>query len=157
MTDPDLWAILGQRLDNPIVFVFVVAVGFWLFLSKRLAELQGTFAWIGALARWWTSRQRRHVEVDMETWRATHKAERERETAKIERLEADVSWLTGELNDMRKREQARDRQARAHTAWDNEWVPRAQAAGLQIPDPPPLYLDLAPLYVPDETHGEEDR
>lgn len=150
MTEPDLWAILGQRLDNPVVFALAVAAGFWLFLSRRLAELQGTFAWVGALARWWNTRQRRHVEVDLETWRVTHRAEQERADAKVSRLEADVAWLTRELDDMRRRDQARDRQAREHSAWDNAWVDRARAAGLQIPDPPPLYLDLAPLYVPEE-------
>lgn len=148
--EPDYWAFLVERMDNPVIFVIVVAVGLWLFLSKRLAELQGSFAWVGTLARWWTARQRRHIEVDLETWRATHKADREREAAELEDLRLDVAYLRRELNDMRRREVQRDRQARAHTAWDNEWVPRAQAAGLDIPEPPPLYLDLAPLYVPEE-------
>ncbi|TFV83171.1 hypothetical protein [Blastococcus sp. CT_GayMR16] len=150
MSDADLWPLIAERMDNPIVFGLVVAMAFYLFLSKRLAELKGGFAWVGALARWWTRRQERRIERDQALWRARYGAELERDAAELEQLRDDVEWLRRELSDMRRREQLRDNQARKHTTWDNEWVPKAQRAGLDIPEPPPLYLDLAPLFVPEE-------
>lgn len=156
MTETSLWEIVAARADNPLVFALIIAAAVYLFVSKRLAEIKGTFAWVGALARWWTARQQRRVQADADLWRVTHKVERERENAELEQLRADVEWLRGELTDMRRREAARDGQARLHTAWDNEWAPRARDAGIAIPEPPPLYLDLAPLYIPERTTDAPD-
>jgi hypothetical protein len=146
-----LWAALGERMDNPVVLGFVLLVLACTFLSKRLAELKGALSWIGGAARWWIGRQERRVERDQALWRARHDADVERDTAELEQLRADVQWLRRELHVMRLREQLRDRQARKHTAWDNQWVPQAQVAGLPITDPPPLYPDLIPHYIPEET------
>jgi hypothetical protein len=143
-------AELGKHLDNPIVFVLVLAVVAYLFISKRLAELSGPLKALGGMARWWNGRQVARVQRQRELWKATHDSDREREDAELEQLRHDVAYLTRELTDMKRRERLRDQQARKHTAWDNEWVPRAQALGLDIPEPPPLYLDLAPLHIPEE-------
>lgn len=145
-----MWAAIGSRMDNPIVFAVVLALGVWLFVSKRLAELKGTFAWIGGLARWWSERQRRKVLAEAELWKVTHAADRERDAAELDQLRVDVNWLRRELGDMRRREQLRDGQARRHTQWDNDVVRKLQAADIPVGDPPPLYLDLAPLHIPDE-------
>lgn len=149
MTD-QVVAKLSNHLDNPIVFVLVLAVVAYLFVSKRLAELSGPLKALGGLARWWNGRQIARVQRQRELWKAQHEADREKENVEMTNLRSDVDYLTRELQDMRRREQLRDAQARKHTAWDNEWVPRAQALGLNIPDPPPLYLDLAPLHIPEE-------
>lgn len=149
VAEPELWSVIGSNMDNPIVFALVLAAGVYLFVSKRLAEITGMFAWVGGAARWWNGRQKRKVLAEAELWKVTHAADRERDAAELEQLREDVNWLRRELGDMRRREQLRDQQARKHTAWDNEWVPRAQAAGIPITDPPPLYLDLAPLHIPD--------
>ena len=141
-------AELAKHLDNPIVFMLVLAVVAYLFVSKRLAELSGP---LGAAARWWNGRQIARVQRQRELWKAQHDSDREREDAEMAQLRHDVAYLTRELTDMKRRERLRDAQARKHTAWDNEWVPRAQALGLDIPEPPPLYLDLAPLHIPEET------
>jgi hypothetical protein len=150
VSEPDLWAALGAHMDNPIVLGLVLVAGIFLFVSKRLAEIRGTFAWIGSLARWWNGRQKRRVLADAELWKVTRSTSEERDAIELTQLRLDVDYLRRELDDMRRREQLRDRQARAHTAWDNVWVPKAQAAGIAIPEPPPLYLDLAPLYIPEE-------
>lgn len=147
MTD-QVWAKLSEHLDNPLVFMLVLAGVAYLFISKRLAELSGP---LGAAARWWNGRQIARVQRQRELWKAQHDSDREKENAELEELRADVTWLRRELGDMKARERLRDQQARKHTAWDNEWVPRAQALGLDIPEPPPLYLDLAPLHVPEES------
>lgn len=141
-------AKLGEHMDNPLVFMLVLAVVTYLFVSKRLAQISGP---IGALARWWNGRQVARVQRQRELWKAQHDRDREQDSAELQELRDDVRWLRRELGDMKARERLRDQQARAHTAWDNEWVPRAQALGLDIPEPPPLYLDLAPLYIPEET------
>jgi len=141
-------AELTKHLSNPIVFVLVLAAVAYLFVSKRLAQISGP---IGALARWWNGRQVARVQRDRELFKAQHDADLEHRDAEVQQLREDVAYLRRELIDMRKREQLRDQQARAHTAWDNEWVPKAQAAGIPIPEPPPLYLDLAPLHLPEET------
>jgi hypothetical protein len=146
-----LTAKLGEHLDNPIVFTLVLIVVAYSVLSKRLAELSGPFKALGGLARWWSGRQVVKVQRQRELWKATHDSEREREDAELEQLRLDVAYLGRELTDMKRRERLRDAQARKHTAWDNEWVPRAQALGLDIPEPPPLYLDLAPLHIPEES------
>ncbi len=138
---------LSEHLDNPLVFMLVLAVVAYLFVSKRLAELSGP---LGAAARWWNGRQGARVQRQRELWKTQHDADREKENAEMATLRHDVDYLTRELSDMRARERLRDQQARKHTAWDNEWVPKAQALGLNIPDPPPLYLDLAPLHIPEE-------
>lgn len=150
MTEP-LTAKIGEHLDNPIVFTIVLILVAYSVLSKRLAELSGPFKALGGLARWWNGRQIARVQRQRELWKAQHDSDWEREDAEMAQLRHDVNYLTRELADMRRREQLRDQQARAHTAWDNAWVPRAQALGLDIPEPPPLYLDLAPLHIPEET------
>lgn len=151
MTEPNVWAAISSHMDNPIVFGIVLALGVYLFVSKRLAEIRGTFAWVGALARWWNDRQKRRVERDRDLWRAQHSADREREDAELEELREDVRWLRRELGDMKQRERLRDTQARKHTAWDNEVVQKLQAARIPVDDPPPLYLDLAPQHIPEES------
>lgn len=146
-----LQAKIGENLDNPIVFTIVLLLIGYSVLSKRLAELSGPFKALGGAARWWNGRQIKKIQRQREQWKAQHEADREQENAELAQLHADVKWLRRELGDMRQREQLRDAQARKHSAWDNEWVPKAQARGIDIPEPPPLYLDLAPLHIPEET------
>lgn len=150
MTSPeqDLWTRLGGQMDNPIIFALVLAAVVYLFVSKRLAEISGP---IGALARWWNGRQIARVQRQRGLWKAQHEADDERHDARMGQMQAELDWVTRELTDMRRREQLRDGQARRHTAWDNDVVAKLQAAHIPVADPPPLYLDLAPLHIPEET------
>lgn len=142
-----VWSQLAKHLDNPIVLVVVLAAVVYLFVSKRLAEISGP---IGALARWWNGRQVAKVQRQRELWRAQHDSDREREDAELADLRADVRYLRRELDDMKARERLRDQQARKHTAWDNAVVAKLQAARIPVDDPPPLYLDLAPMHISAE-------
>jgi len=150
VSDPDLWEAIGSHMDNPVVFCLVLAGGVYAFVSKRLAQIKGTFAWVGGLARWWNSRQERKVIAEAALWRTAHKVDRERDAVELDQLRTDVNWLRRELDDMRRREQLRDAQARRHTQWDNGVVQKLQAANIPVDEPPPLYLDLAPLHTSEE-------
>jgi hypothetical protein len=146
-----VWAKLGEHLDNPIVFMLVLASIAYLFVSKRLAELSGPLKALGGLSRWWNDRQVKKIQRQRELWKATHDSEREREDAEMAQMRADLAYLNRELTDMKRRERLRDAQARAHTDWDNEVVRKLQGAGIPVGDPPPpLYLDLAPLHIPED-------
>lgn len=145
---PDaLWAAVRPYLDSPVVLVPVLIVAAYMAASKRLAQISGP---IGAVARWWNSRQVEKVKRERALWSEQHARDLEENSAELAQLRTDVDWLRHELGDMRRRDQLRDRQAREHTAWDNVVVRQLQAAGLTVDDPPPLYLDLSPLHIPDE-------
>lgn len=67
----------------------------------------------------------------------------------VERLLKQVGDLVGQLATQKehldivhKLSDAQARAIRAHTAWDNQWLPRVRAAlpNLDIPDPPDLYV-----------------
>lgn len=146
MTEPALTALLS-KIENPFVLGGVIMLLIVLTFSKKVAEVTGP---LGALARLWNTRQVRRVERERALRKAQHERDREEDSAELGQLRTDVEWLRRELGDMRRREQLRDQQARAHSDWDNEWVPKARAAGIPVSDPPTLYLDLAPLHVPEE-------
>lgn len=47
--------------------------------------------------------------------------------------------LRQRLDQVERREKRRDQLILAHYQWDSTWVPRARAAGIKIPSPPPLW------------------
>lgn len=102
MTEPNLWAAVAARADNPIVFGLILAAAVYLFVSKRLAEIKGTFAWVGGAARWWNDRQKRRVERDRELFLAQHAADTERSDVRVTDLTTQVAYLENELRDARK-------------------------------------------------------
>lgn len=80
--------------------------------------------------------------------RAEHEAHRRECAEQIEEITAEVQWLRYDRADQIRRDRARAMFEADIVNWIDEWLPRARALGLDVPDPPRA-PDLPPLIDPE--------
>lgn len=136
--EPSLW--LGL-IPKPLAVVLAVILALAYVISEVTGKLNGPLSKL-------LERRKAKQETQTVGWR-----ERDR---RVEELEQTVEILKGQIellrdqasghqDELRMVHRLSDHQRRAirmHTDWDNEWVPRARLLGLDIPDPPDLYVYL---------------
>ena len=97
--------------------------------------------------------------AQVEAWRADvvalrqQRAEDRREhEEQIAELKAEIDWLRGDRTDQIRRDRARGVWEQAMVDWVSEWLPRARALGLVVPNPPEAPA-LHPLFAPENPGG----
>lgn len=135
---PDLmWGFLPKPVAVALAIVMAVAY----VVSEVTGKLNGPLSRLlerrkdrqDRQAVGWRERDRRVDELE----KALQIQERT-----LERLEEQIRGQDDELRMVHRLSDHQRRAIRAHTDWDNEWVPRARILGLDIPDPPDLYVYL---------------
>lgn len=99
MEDVKFWATVLNSTDNPFVFAAIIALGGYMTLSKKLAEVKGP---IGALSRWWNTREERRIERARKVWRAQYNADEEQKDARIADMKEQIEYLKRVLRDVRE-------------------------------------------------------
>lgn len=137
MTPELLWGFLPK----PIAVVLAVILAIAYVISEVAGKFNGPLSKL--LARrdarrqersaGWQERDRRVEELEQA---------REYQDERYALVMDEVKALREELRWLHKLSDHQRRAIRAHTDWDNEWVPKARRAGMDIPDPPDLYVYL---------------
>jgi hypothetical protein len=139
----DLWGLIPRPLA--VLLAVILAIG-WV-----ISDLSGKLN--GPINRILQAREKKAKEAAAAA--AAAAAEPDRRVVELEetlglvddrvrRLLEQLNAQGRELQILHRISDAQARAIRAHTAWDNQWLPRLRAAlpELQIPDPPVLYVDM---------------
>lgn len=130
---PDL---LWGFLPKPVAVALAIALALTYVATEITGKLKGPI-------NWWIGHRSKKAEQRAVGWRTRDD--------KVADLAGENEWLKGRVASLGEEVRivhtmldAYLRVVRAHTDWDNDWVPLARAAGIDVPDPPSLYLDLEP-------------
>lgn len=139
----DLWGLIPRPI--------AVAVAVFLIISYAWAEISGKLK--GPIT-WLLSRTERKTATEhQERDRRVEELEKslkfnddriERVLTEAKRLGEQVEAQVEEIRWLHRLNDAQARAIRAHTAWDNSWLPQLREAlpHVNIPDPPDLYVEL---------------
>ncbi len=86
----------------------------------------------------------RTLSAELDRVRSDAAEDRQRHRQEMDQVRAELRWLRGDRADQIRRDQLRAEFDRRLMAWIHEWLPRARALGLVVPDPPspPALPDL---------------
>lgn len=135
---PDL---LWGFLPKPVAVALAVVLAITYVITEVTGKLNGPLSKLLARraekrqeqAVGWRERDRRVDEL---------KQAMEYQKGRYALVMEEVKALRAELRMVHKLSDHQRRAIRAHTDWDNTWVPQARRAGMDIPDPPDLYVYL---------------
>lgn len=136
---PDL---LWGFLPKPVAVALAVVLAITYVITEVTGKLNGPLSKLLA-------RRTEKREQQVPGWRERDRRVEEL-TQTLELVNGQVAYLTErvhaqgrELNICHRTLDAQYRAIRTHIGWDNTWVPRARRAGIDIPDPPDLYVYLS--------------
>lgn len=153
---PDL---LWGFLPKPVAVALAVVLAITYVITEVTGKLNGPLSKLLARraekraeqATGWRERDRRVEELERAL--ATLREGRDTRVTELEQALAyrdnryklvmeEVESLRAEVRMVHRLSDHQRRAIRAHTDWDNTWVPQARRAGMDIPDPPDLYVYL---------------
>lgn len=133
---PDL---LWGFLPKPVAVVLAVILAITYVISEVTGKLNGP------LGKWLDIRRAKRVK-QVVGWRERDRRVEELEQTlalvddQVQRLTTRVGAQNTEMEILHRTADAQSRAIRRHIAWDNEWVSKARAHDIDIPDPPELYV-----------------
>lgn len=137
--------------SNPLLYGVLVVIGYAVWLAEKVTGANGVFTRIKTA---WDNREINRLVREKKVREARLALEQLEESAVIRQLRTQVADLSAEMEwnrrerlDLAAREHHRAEFDRAIAQWINQWVPRARAAGLDIPDPP-QFIELPPVVLP---------